>query len=97
MQYEDLAFTVTDKNGKEIECDIVSLIPKDEYESYVVFIDDTRDELNNVVLKYGKLIKNNDEYELKAGIDQNELEYIQNCFHEDLVNLAASIKEKNEG
>lgn len=97
MEYEDLAFTVTDKNGKEVECNIVSLIPKNDTESYVVFFDDTKDENGNIVFKYGRLVKDNDEYELKTGINENELEYIQNWFHYDMVNLASSIIEKNEG
>lgn len=95
MKYEDLEFTIMDKNNQIVNCNIVSLIPKNDYESYVVFIDDTRDENDNVVLKYGKLVNVDDEYELRTGVEPYELEYIMDKFHEDLIDVANSIIENN--
>lgn len=91
MKYDDLKFTIINNNGEKVQCDILSLFPKNDFESYVVFIDDERDENNNIVLKYGRLIKEDNEYELKSGIDDDELNYIKDKFHDDLVDLANSI------
>lgn len=95
MKYDDLEFTIMNNNNQIVNCNIVSLIPKNDYESYVVFIDDTRDENDNVVLKYGKLVNVDDEYELRTGVEPYELEYIMDKFHEDLVDVANLIIENN--
>lgn len=91
MKYDDLKFTITSSNGETVQCDVLSLFPKNNLESFVVFIDDERDENGNVVLKYGKLVKVDGDYELKAGITDEELNYIKDKFYDDLVDLANSI------
>ena len=84
------------QNGKEVVCTIISLIPKEENEFYVVYIDEEKDENNNPILKYGKMLKKEDEYALAAGIDNDELEYIKEEFKEDLRKLANKIIEMQE-
>ena len=93
MIYEDLTFTIEREDGREVECNIVSLFPKDEIESYVLFFDDTKDENGNNILKYGKLIKKGDDFELKAGVEPDELEYIKDNFYDEIVELANKIVE----
>ena len=94
MIYDDLSFTIMN-NNKIVNCDIISLFSKNDYESYVLFIDDTRDEKNNVVLKYGKIVKIADDFELRAGVEPYELEFIMDKFHEDLLDVANLVMNNN--
>ena len=94
MKYEDLEFTII-YDGEEITCSILSLIPKDDIESYVVFTDHSLDEEGNLILKYGRLIKDNGEYELMAGITPNELDLIKKGFEDDLHDFANYIIENS--
>ena len=87
MANEELKFSVKDNNGEIIDCNIVSLIPIDDEESYIVFLDGEKDLEENAVFKYGKLVKINDDFELKAGVDNNELEYIKDCLYYDLMEI----------
>lgn len=95
MKYDDLKFTVTNNEGKPVTCDILTLFPKDKTESLVVFYDDERDSDGNIVLKYGRLLKIGDDFELKACVDESDLSLIKEQFHADLVDLANFIIEKN--
>lgn len=85
MKIDDLKFTVKDINDKDIECSIVSLMPINDIESYVLFLDDTYDINGDVILKYGKLIQNEDGYELKGAIMPEELVYIKEKFDLDFI------------
>ena len=72
-------FTVKDKTGKDVECDIITTIecPTNSNFEYVVFNDGTTDENDNIVFIYGKLYKVNGEYELHNNITDAELAYIK--------------------
>ena len=94
MKYEDLDFTIT-QNDKTIDCSIVSLVPKDDRESYVAFTDYTTDGEGNVIIQYGRLIEDNGEYELRAGVDEEELEKIKREMKDDIMKLSHDIIENN--
>ena len=93
MKYEDLQFTINN-NGKEIVCDILSLIRKSKNEAYVVFTDGEKDEAGEIILKYGRLVRVNDDFELRAGVDEYELETIKEAFEKDVVDLAYEIAKE---
>lgn len=63
MNFEKLEFTI-EQWGKEIEYTILSLIPKNNIESYVVFANGEKDSDDNIIFKYGLLKKYNDEYKI---------------------------------
>lgn len=92
MQYDDLKFTITDPlTNQEIECNILSLIPKNQELSYVVYLDQSKDENGNAIFKYGKLIKEGNDYSLHSGCTNEEIEFIKKKFHEDLIDFAKNI------
>lgn len=82
MEYDDLAFTITDSNGNEVLCDIISVIPNPHEKdcNYVVFTDNSKDEDDNIIFLYGKLYKKDDSYELKNNVSEKELLYIKKMF-----------------
>ena len=41
-------FTITNNEGKEIECDILFTFDNNETKSYIIFTDNTLDENNNI-------------------------------------------------
>ena len=91
MKQEDLIFKVDNGFGEEVECKIVSVKKYNDNEILVLFIDDERDEDNNVVLKYGKLIYENNEYELIRCKEKEELEELKKQFNKDLEELPSLI------
>ena len=95
LLYDDLTFTVKNMMGEDVRCNILSLIPKDENESYVVFTDQQVDENDNIILQYGKLLKIGDEYTLKGGLMDEEVEKIMEGFHADLMKFSRSIIENS--
>ena len=93
MQYDDLKFTVPDITGREVECEILSLTPINEDESYVVYTNRELDSNANIIFMYGKLIKVGDEYMLKGGLSDEEVEKAKKGFHEDLVDFSHIVLE----
>ena len=79
MKYEDLSFTVTNDNGEEITCDIVSVVPNPDNDDnpYVVFTDYMLDENDEFVLQYGKLLKEGEDYTLVGVTDPKEVDFIK--------------------
>lgn len=91
MGYDDLKFTVLDERGKEVECNVISLFPKNEKEGYVVFVDGEIDEEGTILLKYGLLVREDDGYSLKTGISENELELIKSHVEEDFIKFGHDV------
>ena len=96
MKYEDLSFQTIDENGIEMINDIISVIPneKNSEEPYVVFTDYTLDENDEFIKKYGKLIKEKDNYYLKADLEQSELYYIEKQSKEEIIQYVNSAIEE---
>ena len=86
MKYEDLSFTVTDDNGEEVTCDIVSVVPNEqnEDEPYVVFTDYMLDDDDEFVLEYGKLVKEGEDYKIIRIDDPREIELIRDGLKDDI-------------
>jgi len=86
MKYEDLSFTLTDENGEEITCDIVSVVPneQDEDSPYVVYTDYMLDENNEFVLEYGKLVKDGEDFTIVKVDDPKEVELIKDGLKDDI-------------
>ena len=76
--------------------DIISVIPneKNSEEPYVVFTDYTLDENDEFIKKYGKLIKEKDNYYLKADLEQSELYYIEKQSKEEIIQYVNSAIEE---
>ena len=91
MGYDDLKFTVLDERGKEVECNVISLFPKNEKEGYVVVVDGETDEEGTILLKYGLLVREDDGYSLETGISENELELIKNHVEEDFIKFGHDV------
>ena len=78
MSYDDMNFTILDKNGKEVFCDIISIIPSEDKEkNYVVFTDYSKDINDEIVFMYGTLVQDGDDVVLENGVSDVELEYIK--------------------
>ena len=93
MECEDLTFSIKNNNGDTVECNILSIVPIDNSEAYVIFIDGEKDDNLNYIFIYGKLVKNDEDYELKAGVSELELNYIQENFYNEILELSKKIIE----
>lgn len=97
MKYDDLSFTIKNKDGLEVICDIVSVVPNDENseEPYVVFTDYLLDENDEFVLQYGKLIKIDDEYVLKVVDDVQVVNKIKAQLQNEIVDYVNTQIQEN--
>lgn len=93
MITEELEFSLLNQDNKVVTCKILSLNPKNDVESYVVYTDGEMDENDNIVFKYGLLIKKDDDFELTTGVTAEELNYIKELFYEDILELAKELKD----
>ena len=55
MECEDLTFSIKNNNGDTVECNILSIVPIDNSEAYVIFIDGEKDDNLNYIFKYGRI------------------------------------------
>ena len=97
MKYEDLSFTLTDDNGEEITCDIISVVPneKNEDEPYVVFTDYMLDEDDEFVLEYGKLVKDGEDFNLVRVEDPKEIDIIKDGLKDDITAYVNKAVQEN--
>lgn len=96
MKYDDLSFTIKNKEGLEVICDIVSVVPnEDTNEPYVVFTDYMLDENNEFVLQYGKLVKVDEEYILKVIEDEEVVALIKEKLQDEIVDYVNKQVQEN--
>jgi uncharacterized protein YrzB (UPF0473 family) len=85
--YDDMNFTILDNNGKEVFCDIISLIPnEDNTKTYVVFTDYSKDEDDNIVFMYGNLVIDGEDINLERNVSEDEVTYIKSKLGDDFCN-----------
>lgn len=69
---EDISFTLTNKDGLDVECDVInSYYDEDNDKLYVAFTDYTLDENDKFNLYINEIIPKNDNYEIKEMEDNN--------------------------
>ena len=69
---EDISFTLTNKDGLDVECDVInSYYDEDSDKLYVAFTDYTLDENDKFNLYINEIIPKNDNYEIKEIEDNN--------------------------
>ena len=92
--YDNLSFTIMNHEGKIVPCQILSVLPSNEQDFYVIFTDGEVDSEQVPIFKYGKMIENQGEYELKAGITDEELEMIQKSFSKEIQQLVDAYQNR---
>ena len=96
MKYEDLSFTIKNKEGLDVICDIVSVVPNDDGdEPYVVFTDYLMDENDEFITQYGKLVKVDDDYVLKVVDDEKVIELIKEKLQDEIVDYVNKSVQEN--
>lgn len=97
MKYEDLSFTVTNDDGIEVECDILSVVPNEDNkeEPYVVFTDYMLDEDDEFSLQFGKIVEENGEYALKSINDPAIIKLIREQLTDDIVSYVNEQVQNN--
>lgn len=96
MKYEDLSFTIKNKEGLDVICDIVSIVPNDDGdEPYVVFTDYLMDENDEFIMQYGKLVKVDDDYVLKVVDDEKVIELIKEKLQDEIVDYVNKSVQEN--
>ncbi len=97
MKYEDLSFTAVNKDGIEVICDILTVIPNPEKseEPYVIYTDYTMDEKNEFVENYGKIINVEGEYVLKTITDPKLIDLIKREASDEIVQYVNKQVQEN--
>lgn len=96
MKYDDLSFTIKNKEGLDVICDIVSVVPNEETdEPYVVFTDYMLDENNEFVLQYGKLVKVDEDFVLKVIDDEAIVSLIKEKLQDEIVDYVNKQVQEN--
>jgi len=97
MKYEDLSFTTVNKDGIEVICDILTVIPNPEKseEPYVIYTDYTMDEKNEFVENYGKIINVEGEYVLKTITDPKLIDLIKREASDEIVQYVNKQVQEN--
>ncbi len=89
MDYDNWQFTIKDKFGKDVECDIISVInsPDNSNYSYIVFNDGSVDANDNIVFMYAKMYKDeDDDFVIENDVTEEELAYIKQMLGPDITN-----------
>ena len=92
--YDHLSFTINNPEGKMVTCNILSVLPTEEDYFYVVFTDGETDSEQVPVFKYGKMLENHGEFELKAGVSEDELEKIKRHFSKEIQKLVDAYQNR---
>ncbi len=87
MKYEDLSFTTTNKDGLEVICDILAVVPNpnNSEEPYVIYTDYTMDANDEFVKQYGKVIEVEGEFVLKTIEDEKTISLIKHEAEDETV------------
>ena len=85
--YDNLNFTIQNSEGKMVTCNVLSILPMQDKDFYVVFTDGEVDSEQVPIFKFGKMIEYQGEYELKAGVSDEELAMIQHNFSKEIQKL----------
>ena len=98
MLDESLKFTILDEvNNTNILCEIYSILPINNQEAIILFTDYSTDSNKNILLKYGRLVKDGNEYQLLRDVDDNYLEQLKNTFYADLKELGRVLLNNRKG
>ena len=97
MKYEDLSFTAKNKDGIEVICDILTIVPNPEHseQPYVIYTDYTMDENNEFIENYGKIINVEGDYVLKTITDPNLIELIKREASDEIVQYVNKQVQEN--
>lgn len=97
MKYDDLSFTIKNKDGLDVICDITSVVPNEENEQepYVVFTDYMMDEDNKFVYQYGKVVNVDGDYILKVIDDENVVNKIKDQLKDEIVDYVNTQIQEN--
>ena len=87
MKYEDLSFTAPNKDGIEVICDILSIVPNpdNKEEPYVIYTDYSLDENDDFINNYGKIVEDNGNYVLRIITDEKTINYINKESEDEVV------------
>lgn len=97
MKYEDLSFTIKNKDGLDVICDITSVVPNEENEKepYVVFTDYMMDDDNKFVYQYGKVVNVDGDYILKVIDDEAVVDKIKDQLKDEIVDYVNTQIQEN--
>ncbi len=88
---DELSFYVQ-KNGENIKCDILALLPGDnDNETYVAFTDFIEQENGNNYMQYAKIINNGDSYSIEEFEDPEIVDKLKTIMAEKIFQ---SLEEK---
>ena len=87
MKLEDLSFTTVNKDGIEMICDILTVVPNPENkeEPYVIYTDYTLDDNDEFVNSYGKIVEDNGEFVLRTITDEKTINIIMREAEDEVV------------
>ena len=90
---DNMKFNIIGEDGKEIPCEIISLLPNEEDPTspYIIYTDFKTD--RGYKLLCGQLIEENDSYTINKIEDDNIIEQLKDTLTDDMLKII----EDNEG
>ena len=62
---EDMSFTITNDNGVEVKCDVLSVINDDENKIYILYTDYTLNENSEYNVYVSQMISDGDDFKIE--------------------------------
>ena len=90
MIEKDLQFSIKDDNGNDVDCYIFAYKVVSDTEMNVIFKQDNDED---DVIRYGRIIKKDDDYSLDNGLSNEELDELKTLFEEEVKTVAEKIVE----
>lgn len=84
---EEMSFTITNNNGIEVKCDVLSVINDEENKTYLLYTDYTLNDNNEYNVYVSQMINEDDSFRLEEIDNLDLLPGIQEVYEEVKKNL----------
>ncbi len=85
MNVQDIEFEILNENNEKVNCCVIAKIPVDQETINIMY---KRDDEASDVFRYGKVIKDGDNYIIKKDLLEEEYMDLRRKFDEEIVNIA---------
>ncbi len=88
MIEQNIQFKIKDDLGNDVNCFILASNPIDETEANVIY---KKDNDEDDVLRYGKIVKTEEKYELKKDITEEEIVELKHSLDDEIHSMSSII------
>ena len=93
MNEEEYSFTIINKEGLEVTCDVLSIISDDDSRVYLLYTDYILDDNGNFRVLASELVQNKDQFTLEDIKDEEKLKALLESSKDLYEKTIAEVKE----